>query len=149
MLALHEAGKLDIMAIGDEYRLDSQQPEAGAVLYVDGEKHGFDVFIEATGQRALAAKHFPFPTLIKQGIVRDAADPAESGGSRGIIIDDQFHPVSEELPADQLFCLSLPFLLGRHPFIQGITSSHEMGQVVAAQLADAIKRDLEQAKVAA
>jgi uncharacterized NAD(P)/FAD-binding protein YdhS len=149
MLALHEAAKLDIMAIGDEYRLDSQQPEAGAILYVDGEKHSFDVFIEATGQRALTAKHFPFPTLIKQGIVRDAADPAKAGGSRGIIIDDQFHPVSEDLPVDQLFCLSLPFLLGRHPFIQGITSSHEMGQVVAAQLAAAIERDFDQAKVAA
>lgn len=149
MLALHEAGKLDIMAIGDEYRLDSQQPEAGAVLYVNGEKHAFDVFIEATGQRALTTKHFPFPTLIKQGIVRDAADPADAGGSRGIIIDDQFHPISEDMPADQLFCLSLPFLMGRHPFIQGITSSHEMGQVVAGELAAAIERDFDDAKAAA
>lgn len=36
--------------------------------------------------------------------------------------------------------LSLPFILGRHPFIQGITSSHEMGAVVGTALAAAIAR---------
>ncbi len=37
--------------------------------------------------------------------------------------------------------MSLPFILGRHPFIQGITSSHEMGLVVGEQLATAVARD--------
>ena len=83
---------------------------------------------------------FPFPSLLDQGIVRDAQPAAPSAESRGIAIDDRFHPISDDIPADQLFCLSLPFLLGRHPFIQGITSSHEMGLVVAEQLAAAIER---------
>ena len=149
MLALHRAGKLEVLAVGDDYRVDSQKPEAGAILYVNGERRNFDAFIEATGQRALTARHFPFPSLLRQGIVRDAADPETSGGSRGIIIDDQFHPVSEDMPVDQLFCLSLPFIMGRHPFIQGITSSHEMGQIVAEQLAAAIERDFDEASAVA
>jgi uncharacterized NAD(P)/FAD-binding protein YdhS len=143
MLALHRAGKLDIIAIGDDYRIDSHRPEGGAVIQVDGERRAYPVFIEATGQKPLAAKHFPFPSLLRQGIVRDAAEPDAAGCSRGIVIDDQFHPVSDEMPADQLFCMSLPFILGRHPFIQGITSSHEMGLVVAAQVAEAIDRDFQ------
>lgn len=144
MLALHEAGKLDILAIGDDYRIDSFRPEGGAVVHVEGRQLAFAAFIEATGQRALAAQHFPFPSLLSQGIVRDAGPPDAKGGSRGIAIDDLFHPVSDGIPDDQLFCLSLPFILGRHPFIQGITSSHEMGLIVAEQLAAAIERDIDE-----
>lgn len=140
MLALHRAGKLDVFAIGDDYRIDSHRPEGGAVVTAMGERHAFPIFIEATGQRPLQAKSFPFPSLLQQGIVRDAQPGAPASASRGIAIDDQFHPVSDAIPEDQLFCLSLPFLLGRHPFIQGITSSHEMGLVVAEQLAAALAR---------
>ena len=138
MLALHRAGKLDVLAIGDDYRIDSHRAEGGAVVEAMGERHAFPAFVEATGQRPLQAKAFPFPSLLSQGIVRDAQPGAPPSASRGIAIDDQFHPISDDIPQDQLFCLSLPFLLGRHPFIQGITSSHEMGLVVAEQLATAI-----------
>ncbi|HUD92579.1 FAD/NAD(P)-binding protein [Sphingobium sp.] len=138
MLALHEAGKLDVRAVGEDYRIDSHKPQAGAVLDVGAETIHFPVFIEATGQRALAAKDFPFPSLREQGIVRDVPQTGKSGPRRGIVIDDEFHPVSPDIPADQLFCLSLPFLMGRHPFVQGITSAHAMGQVVGGELAAAI-----------
>lgn len=148
MLALHRAGKLTVIAVGDDYWVNSHGPETGAVLHLDGERRHFPVFIEATGQRALSAKDFPFPSLLDQGIVRDAAT-TERGPSRGIVIDDQFHPVSDRIPEDQLFCLSLPFIMGRHPFIQGITSSHEMGQVVGPELAAAIERDGQPATIAA
>jgi uncharacterized NAD(P)/FAD-binding protein YdhS len=143
MLALRRAGKLDIIAIGDDYRIDSHRPEGGAAIEFHGERRVYPIFIEATGQKPLPAKQFPFPSLLRQGIVRDAAKPDAAGCLRGIAIDDLFHPVSDEMPADQLFCLSLPFLLGRHPFSQGITSSHEMGVVVGEQLAAAIERDSE------
>lgn len=149
MLALQCVGKLTVMAVGDDYRIDSKRDESGAVLELDGAEIHFPVFIEATGQRALSAKDFPFPSLISQGIVRDATSPAGKGPARGIVIDDEFHPVSDDIPEDQLFCLSLPFLLGRHPFIQGITSSHTMGLVVGEKLAAAIERDFERATNAA
>lgn len=140
MLALHEAGKLDVMAIDPHDRVDSHSAEKGAVLHRGSERIHFPVFVEATGQRALSAKDFPFPSLCKQGIVRDVPGSDPEGPSRGIVIDDEFHPVSADIPADQLFCLSLPFLMGRHPFIQGITSTHEMGQIVGEELAAAVGR---------
>jgi uncharacterized NAD(P)/FAD-binding protein YdhS len=141
LLALHRADKLSVMAVGDDYRIDSHPAETGAVLHLKTQQIHFPIFIEATGQRPLSAQDFPFPSLRKQGIVRNAmAEDVDRGASRGIVIDDQFHPVSQDLPADQLFCLCLPFLLGRHPFIQGITSSHEMGDVVGQELAAAIER---------
>jgi uncharacterized NAD(P)/FAD-binding protein YdhS len=146
MLALHRAGKLDLMAVGTAYRIDVNQPVSGAVLHLDGSQVHFPIFIEATGQRPLPARDFPFPSLREQGIIRDDPMTDTRGPLRGIAIDDRFHPLSDQVPEDRLFCLSLPFLLGRHPFIQGITSSHEMGLVVGRQLAGAIERDFQHAE---
>jgi uncharacterized NAD(P)/FAD-binding protein YdhS len=143
MLALHAAGKLDILAIGDKYRIDTYRAEGGATVEYDGQVRSFDVFIEAMGQTALPAKDFPFPSLIRQGIIHDYVEGGEKKPTRGIAIDDAFHPISDAIPADRLFCLSLPFILGRHPFHQGITSSHAMGTSVAEDLAAVINRDRE------
>jgi uncharacterized NAD(P)/FAD-binding protein YdhS len=146
LLALHEARKLDVMPVGTAYRIDSHERETGAVVHLDGNKVHFPIFIDATGQRPLPAREFPFPSLREQGIIRDAPMPTIGGPCRGIAIDDRFHPVSDQIPEDRLFCLSLPFLLGRHPFIQGLTSSHDMGLVVGRQLAGAIERDFQRAQ---
>jgi uncharacterized NAD(P)/FAD-binding protein YdhS len=140
LLALHHAGKLDVIAVGDNYKIDGHRPEGGALVQLGEKDLYFPVFIEATGQRPLGKKAFPFPSLRKQGVVRDAGSASVSGGARGIVIDDQFHLLSDDVPADRLFCLSLPFILGRHPFIQGITSSHEMGEIVGKELAASVDR---------
>ena len=125
LLALHWAGKLNVMAVGEDYRIDTRSSERGAILQLDGEKTHFPVFIEAMGQRALTAKDFPFQSLLEQEIIRDVDAVEQKGVTRGLAIGDDFRPVSDNIPDDQLFCLSLPFLMGRHPFIQGITSSHQ------------------------
>jgi uncharacterized NAD(P)/FAD-binding protein YdhS len=138
MLALHKAGKLDIVAVGDDYRIDGHPPEGGAIVRVGDRRLHFPIFVEATGQRPLGSKDFPFPSLRGQGIVRDETAPGDERRLRGIAVDDEFHLVSDQVPVDQLFCLSLPFLLGRHPFTQGITSSHEMGAIVGKELAAAL-----------
>ncbi len=139
MLALHHAGKLEILALGDDYRIDTHRPENGVVLRKGGAQRHFPVFIEATGQRPLGAIQFPFLTLLEQGIVRDETSLDAPDVSRGIVIDDVFHPIADGVPRDRLFCLSLPFIMGRHPFVQGITSSHEMGEIVGEQLALAVQ----------
>lgn len=138
LLALHRAGKLDVLAVGDDYRIDTHRPEGGVLLQQGAERRHFPVFIEAIGQRPLSAVQFPFLSLLEQGIVRDEVSADAPDVARGIVIDDAFHPVAEGIPADRLFCLSLPFIMGRHPFIQGITSSHEMGEIVGEALANAV-----------
>lgn len=135
MLALHRAGRLAVVALGTGSRIDTRTAP-GAVVTFDGRRHHFPAFIDATGQRALGAEDFPFPTLLAQGVVEDAAE-ADGAGIKGIVVDEQFHPVSAHPAKDRLFCLSIPFILQRHPFIQGITSSHAMGLIVGAELAAA------------
>ncbi|KQS52889.1 FAD-dependent oxidoreductase [Brevundimonas sp. Leaf363] len=138
MLALRRAGVLQILALGDDYRIDTHRPEGGVLLIHGDRPRHFPVFIEATGQRPLGAIQFPFLSLLEQGIVRDESSSDAPDAARGIVIDDVFHPIADGVPEDRLFCLSLPFIMGRHPFVQGITSSHEMGEIVGRRLALAL-----------
>ena len=139
MLALHEAGKLEVLALGEDHAVDTQSPEVGADVTIAGRTRHFPVFIEATGQQALAAIQFPFLSLLEQGIVRDEVANDAPDVVRGIAVDELFRPVDAPLPPDRLFCLTLPFLMGRHPFAQGITSSFEMGGIVGRRLALVVK----------
>lgn len=134
LLALHRGGALTILAVGDQARLDTHSEASGATMSFDGQQRHFPAFIDATGQRPLEAAAFPFQTLLDQGVVLDAGEIG--AGYRGIVIDDDFRPVSEQPVARRIHLLSLPFILGRHPFIQGLTSCHDMGEAVGAQLAD-------------
>jgi uncharacterized NAD(P)/FAD-binding protein YdhS len=139
MLALHRAGRLEVLALGDDHHIDTRLPQGGAVLTRgDGDRRHFPAFIEATGQRALSGLQFPFLTLLEQGVVQDQVEDEDARATRGIRIDAHFHPVAESGPVDRLFCLSLPFIMGRHPFVQGVTSSHHIGQIVGATLATII-----------
>lgn len=134
LLALHRAGHLDVLALGNNYRVETHGAEPGVNVVINGKRRHYNVFIDATGQSPLEADDFPFPTLLEQGIVLDAQD-AGAGATKGISVDETFHPASPDPRAQRLFCLSLPFILGRHPFVQGITSSHEMGGIVGEELA--------------
>ena len=138
LLARRPASKLPVLALGDDYRIDTHRPEGGVLLKRGPQMHHFPVFIEAIGQRPLSALQFPFLSLLEQGIVRDDVSADAPDLARGIVIDDTFHPIADGIPTDRLFCLSLPFILGRHPFVQGITSSYEMGEVVGRALANAV-----------
>lgn len=144
MLALHRAGKLRVLALGDDYRVDTHRAEGGVLLNLGPDQIHFPVFIEATGQRPLSAIQFPFLSLLEQGIVRDESSADAPDLPRGIVIDDVFHPVAPGLASDRLFCLSLPFIMGRHPFVQGITSSHDMGEIVGQRLSLAIRGEARQ-----
>lgn len=135
MLALHAARKLEVLALGDDHSIDTRRPHGGARVTLGCQTRDFPIFIEATGQRALSAIQFPFLSLLEQGIVRDEVAIDAPDVVRGIAVDGLFRPVDATLPLDRLFCLSLPFLMDRHPFAQGITSSHEMGGIVGRRLA--------------
>jgi uncharacterized NAD(P)/FAD-binding protein YdhS len=134
LLALHAAGKLVVTQLEDGTRVDTWSSSGGATLLRSTGRIHFPAFIEATGQQVSSAKEFPFPSLRRQGVIRDVKTDVQSEAKRGIAIDGDFHPISATESSDRLFCLSLPFLLGQHPFAQGITSSAEMAEVVAGAI---------------
>ncbi len=134
LLALHAAGKLAVTKLEDGARVDTWSSSGGAMLQDTRGRVRFPAFIEAMGQQVSSAKDFPFPSLRRQGVIQDVTTDGQSEAKRGIAIDGDFHPISACEPSHRLFCLSLPFLLGQHPFAQGITSSAEMAEVVAAAI---------------
>lgn len=131
LLALNAGKKICVSKLVDGARLDTWSAGQGATLINGESRIQFPGFIEATGQQIGSAKEFPFPSLRRQGVVQDVVVDGDLDAKRGIAIDGCYHPISALETSHRLFCLSLPFLLGQHPFAQGITSSAEMARVVA------------------
>ncbi|MGE7368448.1 FAD/NAD(P)-binding protein [Neorhizobium sp. NPDC001467] len=148
LLALHNAGRLDILRLGEDYDIDRDGLARGArVRFASGEEL-FDSFIDATGQTALSARDLPFPTLLQQGGIKPAATPYPTRGlisddaarmkrTGGMDLDDCYRPRGTGLLSNRLYCIAIPFLLHKHPFVQGMTSAAELAETAAdAILAD-------------
>jgi len=112
----------------------------------------FDAFIDATGQASMSARDMPFPGLIEQGVVRPAATPegvliiddmedAAFTRTGGIDLDSAFRPKFAANLCNRLYCAAISFLLHKLPFVQGITSAHEIGEVVSKAILDEAKSD--------
>ncbi|RYE51154.1 MAG: hypothetical protein EOP21_02120 [Hyphomicrobiales bacterium] len=145
LLALHRAGKLEVLALGGDSEIDNSSVERGAAVTTDDVTRKFDAFIDATGQHALSARDIPFPTLRQQGVIRKAptrvAEPENPDGKRvvrngGVDLDDKFRPVFEDDLSNRLYCGSISFLLHKLPFVQGITSARDIGEVISTAIID-------------
>ena len=144
LLALQRAGKLEIVALGEEGQIGNESVERGAIVTTQKGTLRFDSFIDATGQSALSAKDIPFPTLINQGVFRNAATRApiqllgdndeEVVRTGGVDLDGEFRPVFQERLTNKLYCGSIAFLLHKLPFVQGITSARDIGGVISSAI---------------
>lgn len=148
LLALHNAGRLSVRSLGNDYDVRKDESRRGVTIIDEGEETAYDAFIDATGQHPLSARDLPFPSL--HGVVKAALTPptgaSEEGEGKGVRtggvdLDDQFRPHVPDGLCNRLYCVAISFLLHKLPFVQGITSSHELGDIVSA----AILEDLESA----
>lgn len=126
LLALHRAGCIEVLALGDDYQLQRDEGVT-RVVTTGGQAAWFDVLIDARGQRALSAADLPFPTL--RGLMVAAGEE--------VSMDAGFGLVAEGLPEGRLFLPAAPYLLSRLPFVQGITASADLGATVAARILQA------------
>jgi len=142
LLALRRAGKLNILRLGKDYEISTDGVERGAVVRHDGNRLVFEAFVDATGQASLSVRDLPFPSLIEQGVMKRAAtsegSPVLSAETDeiyvrtgGIDLDTAFRPKFEENLCNNLYCAAISFLLHKMPFVQGITSSHAIGNIVS------------------
>lgn len=147
LLALRRAGKLDVMALGNDYQIDANSVDQGAAVTVEGKTVAYAAFIDATGQHSMSAEDVPFPSLQKQGVVRKAqtveARPVQEQGSPdvtvatgGIELDAAFRPIFQHNLSNNLYCAAISFLLHKLPFVQGITSAEEIGGIVSRAIVD-------------
>jgi uncharacterized NAD(P)/FAD-binding protein YdhS len=144
LLALRRAGKLEILKLGQKYEIIADGVERGAIVRYEGNERAFDAFIDATGQASMSARDIPFPSLAEQGVVKRASTregpliDERFTRTGGVDLDAAFRPKFEDNLCNRLYCAAISFLLHKLPFVQGITSAHEIGEIVSK----AILRDL-------
>ena len=91
------------------------------------------------------------PELNRTGAVREArttkastafaaTDDTAEVATGGIDLDSQFGPKFEKPLSHNIYCVSIPFLLHKLPFVQGITSAEELGSLVATAILSDIEK---------
>ena len=121
LLALRDAGVLSVLALGEDYKLDHNSQ--GTVILAKGQKHKFEVFIDARGQKPMTSKEIPFPSLRAAVLMAGQETPE---------IDDSFCLAGVAGYERRVYLAALPWLMHERPFVQGITASAEMAAILAA-----------------
>ncbi|RZJ41014.1 MAG: hypothetical protein EOO19_14875 [Chryseobacterium sp.] len=149
LMALHDAGVLDIVSVGDDSRVEPN-PEGGATYYYKDENgkeisESFSMFVDCVGQPHLSFEDFPFQGLIDDGTISPAtlrfkdAEKAEKEMNQknklvkkhkngeyflsvpGITINDFFQVVDKDGEANErIYILAVPYIGGYNPDYSGI-----------------------------
>ncbi|MEN0117769.1 MAG: FAD/NAD(P)-binding protein [Agrobacterium cavarae] len=138
LLALHRADIVNIIALGDQSEVSRGNLSRGATVRFDGGIIEFDTFIDATGQKNLTADDLPFPTLKSRRVISPALTATLRGNPRrtgGVSVDEKCRPLIAGIkPVRKLYFPAVSYLLHKRPFVQGITSAAELGQIVARSI---------------
>lgn len=120
LLALRDAGVLDILALGEDYTLTLR--DETTVITAHGEEHLYDVFIDARGQKPMTTEDLPFPSL-RKAMLEAGCDSPEV---------DEIYTLLEPAPfAGRIGFGAIPYLMHDHPFAQGIEAAADIGAAMA------------------
>lgn len=127
LLVLRREGVLSVVGLGDRGRVTRR--DGAFVIEGAGDGESFETLIDARGQQAMTMNELGFTSLAEA--VED--DDPFSKRPRGSPWNDFRLDLKPGL-AQEIYCVSLPLLLRRHPFAQGLVSSDSFGKAVAAGL---------------
>tara|TARA_R100000027_G_C2247896_1_gene93677 strand:- start:598 stop:2412 length:1815 start_codon:yes stop_codon:yes gene_type:complete len=149
LLALHDAGKLELVA--GKVSIAETPSRNGTILVTVGEEDGnkrsieYAMFVDCSGQSKVEIEDFPFQTLVKQGAVRPArarilkmddsvSGLADTGQDRilhedgtvqlqtgGIDIDAAYRLIPKDgTPTSRIYDIAFPHALGVRPYSYGL-----------------------------
>ncbi len=154
LLALHEAGILDIIAVGSESEVEAH-PEEGATYHFTDEANQpqsvyYKTYINCVGQPHLSYKEFPFKGLLtkntvtparlrfksaEQGLqaIAEGNEDVETGSNgdyylkvSGITINDNFQVVDNYgAYNERIFIMAVPYIGGYNPDYSGLDFCEE------------------------
>lgn len=119
LLALRDAGVLKLLALNDDYRMENKEDHVA--IYANGREYQFSIFVDARGQRPMRTEDMPFPSL-RNALQSAGHDDPQISCDFGLMNVPGYEGV---------YVASLPYLMEERPFVQGITASAEIGQLVA------------------
>lgn len=126
LLAAHQSGILTVQKLPEDYTIENEIIENAVVVLAANYNHIFSYLIDATGNKPLSDSDFPFNSLSKQ-----MQSSPETGA---IIINDEFkikNILGELIP---FYCLSIPHILNKFPFMQGLQGSHYLASQAATDI---------------
>jgi len=162
LLALHKAGLLDLVNVGNESSI-VQRPGGGITYHYINEAGNdmainYSTFIDCTGQPHIDLRDFPFKGLANAGTVSQArlAFRSEEAALRykadhpanvdmvagtyylkvsGVAVDDRFRIVDEEgQPNNAIYMMAVPLMGGYNPDYSGLDFCEEASKRIAENL---------------
>lgn len=127
LLAMAEAGSFSLIALGDRGKIIRSNHRFA--LKGIAQSASFQTLIDARGQSAMSLDELGFATLNKA--VRKHDPYRKERRSRAI---NDFRLALKPRFSPEIFCLSLPLMLKRYPFAQGLVASDHYAQSVAGAL---------------
>lgn len=118
VLALFEAGVLDLVATGDDAAFEGSET-GGVTVRLADEELNFDLMIDARGQSQAAVADLPFPYLVRE--ISSEQPPLEA--------PFRLHLQGHDAPA--IYCLAMPQVMARYPFSQGLANCAALAKIVA------------------
>ena len=159
LLALHAAGRLELLEVGNQSRVEPRQ-QGGATYYFENGQQSYETFVDCIGQPTLELDSFPFPGLVDQGVLSQArvafrsADRARADKSDkvqhdpdgkyhlvvpGMAISDHFQPVDREGRAHpRVYVMAVPFMGGHNPDYSGLDFCEEASKRIAEKLMESM-----------
>lgn len=162
LLALHDAGKLDIVAVGQES--DIEVNEKGGIIYNytddKGQKqsHSYKTFVDCVGQPHLSYEDFPFKSMLVNKTIspatlqfrsaKEGREAEESGNKKvkqndgnfyldvpGLTINDNFQVVNAKgLANERIYIMAVPYIGGFNPDYSGLDFSEEASDHIIKSL---------------
>jgi uncharacterized NAD(P)/FAD-binding protein YdhS len=162
MLALHHAGVLELVPVGEDNRVEAM-PEGGATYhYTDeqGEQHTiyYNTYVDCVGQPHLAYDDLPFKSLVENRTVSPARIKFESAAEgkkaleegkdvwqdqhgeyylrvAGITINDYFQVVdSFGALNERIYMMAVPYIGGYNPDYSGLDFCEEASATIMERL---------------
>jgi uncharacterized NAD(P)/FAD-binding protein YdhS len=162
LIALYDAGKLDLVSVGDDSRIEPNAVGGATFHYTsdNGEpvREAYATFVDCVGQLHLSVDDFPFNSLVRDGTVtpatlkfrsRERAQAmAEDDGDisrnsagdyilkvKGIAIDDDFEVIGADGYANpRIYMMAVPYIGGYNPDYSGLDFGEEAGGRVVKKI---------------
>lgn len=166
LMALHDAGVLDIISVGDDSEVIPQ--DNGGIVYQYQDDNGenqhikYQIFVDCVGQRALSFEEFPFKSFLENKNISQATvrfkSPAEGlkyGELHpqevicaddhyylkvsGIKINDNFQIVDGEGSSNnEVYMMAVPYISGYNPDYSGLDFCESASQKIVDHILERI-----------
>ena len=173
MMALHNAGVLEILSVGDDSKVEPDETRGAIYYYIDD--HGkeqvskFETFVDCVGQPHLSYDQLPYKGLLENKTVsrarlkfRDASVAAaqlaegdkkvelDAAGNyylqvAGITINDDFQVVDDYGTLNErIYMMAVPYIGGYNPDYSGL----DFSEAASARIIKSILKDEQFSKLA-